>query len=74
MRRVGWKRILRSMFIVDEEAAAEIRRLYREQGEWPAVVEFKRHFPLISDNADALRCTRVIAGWRGREAEPGGAA
>ena len=28
------------------------------------IVEFRRHFPLITDNAKAGECVRIIAGWR----------
>jgi len=28
------------------------------------VVELRRHFPLITDNAEARRCVRTLAGWK----------
>jgi hypothetical protein len=34
-----------------------------EDGDLSAIVEFRRHFPLISDHARALECARIIAGW-----------
>src|SRR4051812_16903635 len=40
------------------------RRAYDEGGELSAIVEFRRHFPLIADNAKAGECVRIIAGWR----------
>ena len=39
------------MFSVDEPTAEAVRRAYDEGGELAGVAEFKRHFPLISDNA-----------------------
>src|SRR3954454_22350721 len=51
------------MFMVDEPAAEAIRRAYEEGGELAGIVEFKRHFPLITDNAKARECARIIAGW-----------
>src|SRR4051794_15286407 len=41
------------MFTVDEVTAEAIRRAYDEGGELAGVVEFRRHFPLITDNAKA---------------------
>ena len=43
------------MFVVDEETAAAIRRAWEEGGELAGVVELRRHFPLITDNAQARR-------------------
>lgn len=51
------------MFLVDEATAASIRRAFMEDGELSAVIEFRRHFPLISDHAKALECAQIIAGW-----------
>ncbi len=51
------------MFVVDESAAAAIRRAFNESGELAAVVELRRHFPLIGDNEQARACVRTIAGW-----------
>jgi hypothetical protein len=51
------------MFTVNEAAAAAIRRAYEEGGELAGVVELRRHFPLITDNAHARRCVRMIASW-----------
>jgi hypothetical protein len=52
------------MFAVDEATAEAIRRAFDEGGELARVVEFRRHFPLISDNAKAGECVRIIAGWK----------
>ena len=52
------------MFVVDEEAAAAIRRAWEEGGELAGVVELRRHFPLITDNAQARPCVRTIVAWR----------
>ena len=51
------------MFVVDEATAA-IRAALQQGGELSAVVELRRHFPLITDNAEARRCVRTIAGWK----------
>ncbi len=51
------------MFAVDDIAAQSIRRAYHESGELAAVVEFRRHFPLIQDGELARSCVRSIAGW-----------
>ena len=51
------------MFSVDEATAEAIRRAYDEGGELAGVVEFRRHSPLITDNAKAGECVRIIAGW-----------
>ena len=53
-----------TMFMVTEAEADAIRRTYAERGEWPAVVELRRLAPGITDNSEALRCVRVIVGWR----------
>ena len=51
------------MFVVDEETAAAIRRAWEGGGELAGVVELRRHFSLITDNANARRCVRAIVGW-----------
>ncbi len=55
---------VRPMFIVDDATAEAIRRAYNEEGELAGVVEFRRHFPLITDAALARDCVRRIVGWR----------
>ena len=52
-----------SMFMVDEETAAAIRRAWNESGELAAVAELRRHFPLISDGENARRCVHTIVSW-----------
>ena len=52
------------MFCVDESTAEAIRRAYNESGELSAMVELRRHFPGIMDNANARLCVRIIAGWQ----------
>jgi hypothetical protein len=51
------------MFAVDEATAEAIRHAL-DQGELSAVVELRRHFPLITDNEQARRCVRAIATWK----------
>jgi len=53
-----------AMFIVDEATAEAIRIAFESDGELSAVAELRRHFPLITDNEDARRCVRTIAGWK----------
>ncbi|MDQ2802059.1 MAG: hypothetical protein M3Y41_04990 [Pseudomonadota bacterium] len=52
--------------MVDEETAAAIRRAWDEGGELSAVIELRRHFPLITDGEAARRCVRTIVGWTQR--------
>jgi len=52
------------MFCVDELTAESIRRVFHDDGELSAVIELRRHFPLITDNANARLCVRTIAGWQ----------
>ena len=54
--------------MVNEETAAAIRRAWDEGGELSAVVELRRHFPLITDGENARRCVRTIVGWAPRPA------
>ena len=56
------------MFVVDEETAEAIRRACERGGELAGVVELRRHFPPIADNAHARRCVRAIVGWGPRPA------
>ena len=44
--------------------AAAIRAAMIERGELSAVVELRRHFPLIADNEQARACVRTIASWK----------
>jgi hypothetical protein len=59
-----------AMFTVTDAQAAAIRRVFVEQGELPAVIELRRHFPGITDPAKARECARIIAGWRPPPAVP----
>ena len=52
------------MFAVDEATATAIRNAFNEHGELSAIVEFRRHFPLIGDNDHARQCVQIIASWR----------
>jgi hypothetical protein len=52
------------MFTVDERTVEAIRRAYEQGGELAGVVELRRHFPLIADNANARLCVRTILGWK----------
>ncbi len=58
------------MFAVDEATIEAIRRVFTEDGEWSAVVELRRHYPAITDNARARLCVRTIASWRRMPALP----
>jgi hypothetical protein len=51
------------MFAVDDAAAEAIRIAFERGGELSAVAELRRHFPLITDNAQARVCVRAIASW-----------
>lgn len=52
------------MFAVDDATAEAIRRAVEQSGELAGVVEFRRHFPLVVDDAHARSCVRTIAGWK----------
>ena len=49
--------------MVPEADAAAIRAIFHKEGELSAVVELRRRFPEIGDNAKARACARTIAGW-----------
>jgi len=51
------------MFTVSEDERAAICRAYEESGEWAAVVELRRYFP-IEDDQNALFAVRSIVRWR----------
>ena len=51
------------MFAVDEATAFAIRQACLDGGELSGVVELRRHFPLITDNARARLCLKVIMSW-----------
>ena len=50
------------MFIVDESTADAIRRAYADSDKLFAVAVLRRHFPGITDNTNARRGVRAIAG------------
>ena len=51
------------MFVVSEEERAAIRRAFEAGGEWAAVAELRRYFP-IERNEDALLAVHSIVRWR----------
>jgi hypothetical protein len=62
VRAQGFERVLAgygpghhpaSMFVVSEAEAAAIRTTFQQEGEFSAVVELRRLFPLIADMAEA---------------------
>ena len=52
------------MFAVDNTTAETIRRAFEDDGELAAMIEFRRHFPLIQDGTHACSCVRMIASWQ----------
>ena len=62
--------MLATMFSVTEAESAAIRRLFEEEGELSAMIEVRRLFPGIPDNAKARECARIIAGWKPRPVAP----
>lgn len=52
------------MFCVSETEATAIRDTFERDGEFSAVIEFRRLSPGISDTAKARYWARVIAGWK----------
>ncbi len=58
------------MFVVTEADAAAIRTVYEQDGELSAAIEVRRLFPGITDNENARRCARSIAGWTPRPVTP----
>jgi len=51
------------MFVVTEADAAAIPAVFNQEGELSAVIELRRRFPGITDNARAREFARSIAGW-----------
>jgi hypothetical protein len=51
------------MFVITEADAAVIRAVFNQEGELSAVIELRRRFPGVTDNAKARACARSIAGW-----------
>ncbi len=62
--------IFATMFVVTEADAAAIRTVYEQDGELSAAIEVRRLFPGITDNENARRCARSIAGWTPRPVTP----
>jgi hypothetical protein len=56
--------MLSAMFVVSEAEAAAIRAVFEQRGELSAVIELRRRFPGIADNAQARECVRTIASWK----------
>ena len=52
----------RRMFVITETDAATIRAVFSQEGELSAVIELRRRFPGVTDNAKARACARSIAG------------
>jgi len=53
-----------NMFVVDTAAADAIHQAFNEDGELAAIVELRRHFPLLTDHEHARTCVHTIAGWQ----------
>jgi hypothetical protein len=58
------------MFVITEADATAIRAIFNQEGELSAVIEVRRRFPGIGDNAKARACARTIAGWMPLPVEP----
>ena len=58
------------MFVVTEADTAAIRDVFERDGELSAVIELRRRFPGITDNARARAGVRTIAGWRPQASPP----
>ena len=52
------------MFVVTEADEAAIRAVYEQRGEFAAAIELRRLFPGITDDAQARKWARTIAGWK----------
>lgn len=52
------------MFTVDPAAADAIRQAFYGEGELAAIVELRRHFPLLAGDEHARSCVQAIASWR----------
>ena len=64
MRGTACIPMLSCMFVVTEAEAAAIRAAFDRGGEFAAMAELRRHFPGITDNAQARQCARAITGWK----------
>ena len=52
------------MFAVDPVTADAIRQAFNKDGELAAVVEFRRHYPLLANNENARSFVHAIASWQ----------
>jgi len=52
------------MFAVDPVTADAIRQAFNKDGELAAIVEFRRHYPLLANNENARSFVHAIAGWQ----------
>lgn len=52
------------VFTVSEAEVAAIRAAYQDGGEAAAIAEVRQLFPFITDDAEAARWMKTIAGWR----------
>jgi len=52
------------MFVVTEADAAAICAAFEQRGELSAAVELRRRLPGITDNLQARKHARIIAGWK----------
>lgn len=52
------------MFVVSESDVVAIRAAWEHGGELAAVVELRRLFPALRDNARAALCAATIARWK----------
>jgi hypothetical protein len=59
------------MFVVTEAEAAAIRATFDRGGELSGVVELRRLFPGVIDNAQAREYARAIAAWMPLPVKPG---
>lgn len=50
------------MFCVGPDVAAAVQTAFHEKGEWAAVAELRRYFP-IQSNERAIEAVRSIARW-----------
>ena len=58
------------MFVVTEADEAAIRAVYEQRGEFAAGLELRQRFPGVTDNAQARKWARTIAGWKPQPLRP----
>ena len=66
----GRERHAPGVFCITEAEAAAIRAVFLAEGELTAVIELRRLFPGIPDNAQARAHARTTAGWTPLPAHP----